>query len=178
MRLAYLYDGVISRSSKLLVARIPRTESKMNASLGSPDTMEYSICPLIPLSASDANTCRKIKAAFKNKTLSLHDSPKKPHHTVYLHDIGVVGLSLPDGCSVAAVFEPRGVVIHVQQVDGDPAVGGLQPVVSQDHQVDVRAQLKIQSVIFLYSDLTLMRTTQQCFTCHSFCSVVKSNLLM
>lgn len=64
-RVAYLYDGVISRSSKMLVARIPRTESKMNASLGSPDTMEYSICPLIPLSASEANTCRKIKSVQK-----------------------------------------------------------------------------------------------------------------
>ncbi|TNN89727.1 hypothetical protein EYF80_000330 [Liparis tanakae] len=54
---AYLYEGVISRSSKTLVARIPRTESTTNASLGLPDTMEYSICPFAPLSASDANTC-------------------------------------------------------------------------------------------------------------------------
>lgn len=57
MRVTYLYDGVISRSSKALVARIPRTESKMNDLFGLPDTMEYSICPLIPLSASEANTC-------------------------------------------------------------------------------------------------------------------------
>lgn len=79
---------------------------------------------------------------------------QKTHHAVYLHNIGVVGLSLPDSCSVAVVFEPWGVIIHVQQVDGDPAVGDLQPVVSQDHQEDVRIQFKIQSVIFLYPDLT------------------------
>lgn len=91
---------------------------------------------------------------------SLHDSTTKKQ-TVHLHNIGVVGLSFPDGRSVAAVFEPRRVVVHVQQADGDPAVGGLQPVLSQDHQVDVRAQLKVQSVIFLDTDLTLTRKTQQ-----------------
>lgn len=55
---SYLYDAVISRSSNTLVARIPRTESKIKAPLGSPDTMEYSMWPLNPLSASEANTCK------------------------------------------------------------------------------------------------------------------------
>lgn len=54
-----MYDGVISRSSKTLVARIPRTESKMKAPLRLPERMEYSIWPFMPLSASEANTCSK-----------------------------------------------------------------------------------------------------------------------
>lgn len=78
-------------------------------------------------------------------------------HSIYLHNVGVVHLPLPDSCSVAAVFKHWCIVIHIQQGDGDPAVSGLQPVVSQHHQLDLRARLKVQRVIFLHSDLTCMR---------------------
>lgn len=66
-------------------------------------------------------------------------------------------LPLPDSCSVAAVFEHRCVVVHVQKADGDPAVSCLQPVVSQHHQLDLRAHLEVQRVIFLHTDFTWMR---------------------
>lgn len=78
-------------------------------------------------------------------------------HSVYLHNVGVVHLPLPDSCSVAAVFKHWCVVINVQQADGDPAVSRLQPVVSQNHQLNLRAHLKVQRVVFLYADLTCMR---------------------
>ena len=66
-------------------------------------------------------------------------------------------LPLPDSSSVAAVLEHRRVVVHVQQADGDPAVGRLQPAVSQNHQLDLRALLEVQRVIFLHTDLTWRR---------------------
>lgn len=73
--------------------------------------------------------------------------------TTYLHYVSVVCLSLPHGCSVAAVFKHRCVVIHIQQVDGNPAVSCLQSVVSQHHQLDVWVHLEIQTVVLLYTDL-------------------------
>lgn len=77
----------------------------------------------------------------------------------YLHDVGVVHLPLPDSCSVTAVLKQRCVVVDVQQGDGDPAVGCLQPVVGQHHQLDLRARLEVQRVVFLHTDLTC--TTHQ-----------------
>lgn len=73
---------------------------------------------------------------------------------VYLHNVGVVHLPFPDGCSVTAVFKQWCVVVDVQQGDGDPAVGRLQPVVSQHHQLDLRTHLEVQRVVFLHTDLT------------------------
>lgn len=67
-----------------------------------------------------------------------------------------MGLSLPDSCSVAAVLKHRRVVIDVQEADGDFAVSGLQPVVSQHHQHDLRAHLKVQRIVRLHTDLTWM----------------------
>lgn len=62
-------------------------------------------------------------------------------------------MALPDGSSVAAVFKHWSVVIYVQQVDRDPAVSRLQSIVSQYHQLDLRAHLKIQTVVLLHTDL-------------------------
>ena len=73
---------------------------------------------------------------------------------MYLHDIGVVHLSLPNRCSVTALFKQRWIVIDIQQGDGDPAVSRLQPAVSQHHQLDLRTHLKVQRVVLLQSDLT------------------------
>lgn len=49
---------MISRSNTVWVARMPRTESMMKASLWFPDRMEYSTWLFVLLSASDANTWR------------------------------------------------------------------------------------------------------------------------
>lgn len=73
---------------------------------------------------------------------------------VYLHDVGVAYLSLPNGCSVAAVFKLWGVVVNIQQGDRNPAVSRLCSAVSQYNQLDLRARLKIQAVVFLHSYLT------------------------
>lgn len=76
---------------------------------------------------------------------------------VYLHNVGIVHLALPDSCPVAAVFKLWCVVIDVHQSDGDPAVSCLQPTVSQHHQLDVGVHLKVQRVILLHSDFTYIR---------------------
>ena len=78
-------------------------------------------------------------------------------HSFYLHDVGVVHLPLPDSCPVVAVFKHGCIVVHIQQADGDPAGSCLQPIVSQHHQMDLRAHLKVQRVIFLHTDLAWMR---------------------
>lgn len=62
---------------------------------------------------------------------------------VYLHDVGVAHLPLPNRCSVAAVFKLWGVVVHVQQGDDNPAVSRLHPAVGQYNQQYLRAGLKI-----------------------------------
>lgn len=56
------------------------------------------------------------------------------------------------------MFKHWCIVIDVQQADGDPTVGCLQPVISQNHQLDVTTQLKVQRVISLYPDFTCTRS--------------------
>lgn len=79
-----------------------------------PDTMEYSISPFSPLSASDANTWFKLRK-YETRLIkqTLLELTKGWLICPYLHDIGVPPLTFPNSCSVAPEFKERWVIIDI-----------------------------------------------------------------